>query len=256
MTYDELAYVIMKSYDPHHHVQKLKRTFDVHPWLLGTMDKSLDYLEEEGEFSPCLETHWDGITEPQQFMIEPCSTDKDTGVGVCIKAADFSTHDWGPMMHPFRNLPKGKPQLNAARHVFSRWERDARNKMTGNRTSEDQAKKDFARSKEMICSQFGPITEMYSYQRKQWEKLFDELEEEQCLPAGPVECWFPESKAEVVEYLASIAKEKTSDELHSGMVYIFNPRTQSTNPLVQPTIYEPNPRTQPTNPLRMRKRIL
>ena len=224
VTYDELAYVIMKSYTPNHNVQKLKRTFDVHPWLLGTMDKSSDNLEVV-DFSPCLETHWDGITEPHQFMIEPCRTDNETGVGVSIKAADFSSSDWGPPMYPFRNLPRGKPQLNAARQVFSHWERDnATNKLTGNRTSDDQAKKEFAKSQEMICSPNGPITEMDSLQREQWVEFFKQLAVEQCLPAAPLELWFPETKADVIEHLASIAKEKTPDEVSSGMICSIPPR--------------------------------
>ena len=151
MTFSDLAKIIMNAYDPKHNVVKLKRTFNVHAWLQGTLEL------------PVLQRHWSDITEAQQFLIETCARlDDGTEVQtkVTIKASESSSAPWSPKMIPLCNLPSQRPLYNASRPVFSRWERDSKNNPTGNRSSDEKAFKDFEDSKKMICGLDGPISEM------------------------------------------------------------------------------------------------
>ena len=151
MTFSDLAKIITYSYEPNHKVMKLTRTINIHAWLQGTSER------------PVLQPHWSDITEAQQFLIEACARlDDGTEVPtrVTIKASESSKSPWGPRMVPLCHLPLERPLYNASRPIFSRWERDSKNKQTGNRTSNEKAFKDFEDSKKMICGVDGPIAEM------------------------------------------------------------------------------------------------
>ena len=79
---------------------------------------------------------------------------------VTIKASESSSAPWIPKMIPLCHLPSERPLYNASRPVFSRWERDSKNKPTGNMSSDEKAFKDFEDSSKMICGLDGPISEM------------------------------------------------------------------------------------------------
>ena len=204
MTFSELAYVIEHSYTPVLNVERLYRTFDIKTWIKGP------------EHKPCLELHWADITKGQQFLFEPaggpCLVSGVPHVGVSLKVAELSTEEFGPEFYILRNLPAGKPQLTAARPVFSHWEKDALHRATGNRTSDEQAQKDFDRSRHMICSTEGPITEMTSDQRKEWEEWFDSINKEQYLPSAPLpeNQFFPLSKDDFQSHLKQFAKPNST----------------------------------------------
>ena len=116
-------------------------------------------------------------------------------------------------MFPLKGLPVGRPQYNAARLVFSRWEKGGKA-----RTCDVQAMKDFEDSRKMICSEDGPCKAMTALERKDWDGFFDEVDTEQHLPAGPVEAdyWIPETRKDVQDRLILIAKEKTPEDLEAG----------------------------------------
>ena len=160
MTFEELALIIRDSCTPTNQVMHLKRTWNVHPWLIG---------DEE---VPVLSKYWQDISQGQQFLIEQCTHDKDGNhvpTRVSLKIAEYSDGPFGPTMYPLQNLPSGRPEYNASRPIFSRWEKDANGRDTGHRTSTEQAMDQFRRSREMICDPDGPISQLryeseYNYQ--------------------------------------------------------------------------------------------
>ena len=151
MTFNELAIIVSESFTPSNRVLKLERTWNVHPWILGTADK------------PVLSTFWEDITEGQQFVMERCSHDMNGNVvstGVSLQVAEYSTGPFGPRMYPLQNFPEGRPEYNAARPIFSRWEKDSNGKDTGKRTSVEIAMALFSKSRKMICDPDGPISQL------------------------------------------------------------------------------------------------
>ena len=116
-------------------------------------------------------------------------------------------------MFPLICLPTGRPQWNAARLIFSRWEKGGKT-----RSCDVQAMKDFNESRKMICSEDGPCAAMSAHERKVWMEYFDKLDKDQHLPASPVspEFWMLETRVDMEDLLKSIAKPKTPDELHAG----------------------------------------
>lgn len=151
MTFKELCEVITKAFDPTNRVLQLKRTWNVHPWLIGDED------------TPVLTNYWADIREGQQFLIERCTHDNDGNpvpTGVSLLVAEYSSGPFGKKMYPLQNLPRGRPEYNAARPIFSRWEKDANGKETGNRTSTEQAMALFRRSEKQICDEEGPLSQL------------------------------------------------------------------------------------------------
>ena len=151
MTFMELAKIVHDSFTPSNNVHVLERTWNVHPWLIGDED------------CPVISTFWGDITNGQQFLIERCSHDmsgKPISTGVSLQVAEYSSGPYGPKMYPLQNLPKGRPEYNASRPIFSRWEKDSSGRDTGNRTSTELAMAQFDKSRTMICDPEGPISQL------------------------------------------------------------------------------------------------
>lgn len=195
ITFEQLAYWIHHSFDPKHNVEILKRTFNIKHWIW-----------------PAMEAHWNAITEARNFFIEKCQENENEAC-VSIRTSADSAGRYGPRMFPLKRLPVGRPQYNPARLIFSRWEKGGKA-----RTCDLQAMKDFNDSRKMICDPEGPCAAMTANERENWEKYFEETDIEQHKPAEDIEpgFWIPETKADVVAHLNSIAKPKTQEEIHAG----------------------------------------
>lgn len=144
MTFLELCVIIRDAFTPKNNVLKLDRTWNIKSWLTGDEDR------------PIISKYWSDITKGQQFLFEPC-TQFDDGkpceIGVSFRVQESSSGPYGPKLFAIENLPKGRPLYNAARPIFSRWDKDNKNQ----RTSDALAKKDFEKSKSMICDPDGKI---------------------------------------------------------------------------------------------------
>lgn len=146
MTFLELCAIVRDAFTPKNNVLKLERTWNIKDWLTGDEERHI------------INKQWKDITEGQQFLFEPC-THSDDGKPcptVPYRAQEYSSGPYGPKFFPLKNLPIGRPLYNAARTIFSRWDKENRNQ----RTSDEQAKKDFEKSKSMICDPDGKITAM------------------------------------------------------------------------------------------------
>ena len=154
MTFMELARIV-RNFSPSNNVHQLERTWNVHPWLIGDED------------CPVIATFWGDITDGQQLLIERCSHDMSgnpISSGVSLQVAEYSSRHYGLKMYPLQNLPKGRPEYNASRPIFSRWEKDSNGRDTGNRTSPEQAMAQFDKSRTMICDPEGPIISQLRYE--------------------------------------------------------------------------------------------
>ena len=159
-----------------------------------------------------MERNWRDISKARNFLIEPCKESENKAC-VSIRSGESSSPHYGPRMFPLLRLPRGRPKWNAARLIFSRWEKGGKT-----RTCDTQAMKDFYESQRMICDENGPCSAMSAHERKQWVDYFAKINEEQHLLAESVspDYWIPETRAHVEAHLKSIAKPKTPDEIHAG----------------------------------------
>ena len=181
-TVETFAAVVAEAYSPTPSVEQLNGTIDFQAWL-----------------GPHFFQHVDGITEPHQFHITRTTDLENFPTGTCIRAQLYSDTPPNKPWSILKSMPEGIPYVKAGRPLFYR--------------HKDGTEAEFAADFENFRKQIEKIN-MLPHQRVSWNNVISDLEQDQSRPKYRYNCWWPESKEEVIDLLESFEYEPSSEGMN------------------------------------------